>query len=468
VGLQSHLPGLTPSVVAFLNSSSDNVSYKRNAFHLLVTTNPELPCVSSSFCLAVGSGSPPLAELWNGTTWALSSTSAAEDLYQPVFPGVSCTSSTSCVTMGYYFTEGGGTEEPLVETWDGSGWVVNQGPEISGYGIVDGVSCPSQGSCVGVGDGGTVGGLAVIPGTGSLGRYVALGDAVPYGHGLADPGTKGHDGLPPNQSPSPSAYPALVAEALDYTVPTRNAYCSLSGDQLSVSGAPMSSADVTGAWKDCPGHGRHPAVFPDELNAIANPSSDPPSLVTIQGGADDINFAGCLKYSLEIPGGKKCTNGPAVTATVSNELANVTSALTDLIKDIGKGTDNKTTIAVVNYYQPIPTARSFKSDGSQLCSALALHNASTYREALLIATALNNAIAKGVTNALARPTHSKVISVDISSLLGDSTAAAHGMCTAQPWLFTGSLFDGAFWRAVHPNAEGQEGIAQAVEAAISP
>ena len=289
-------------------------------------------------------------------------------------------------------------------------------------------------------------------------RYVAMGDSIPYGHGLADPGTKGHDGLPPNQPPSPRAYPSLVANAMGYRLSVRSSYCTISGGQLAVSGAPMSPKNDTGKWADCSSGGREPSVLPTELDA-ASLASSPPELVTIQGGADDINFAGCLEYALGAPGilgGEKCSSGNSVTPTIAARLTNVTAALTTLLSQIKSETGGVTRIAVVNYYQPIPAPGDFKSDGSQLCKLLSLHKRGAYHDAEVIQAALNGAIAKAVAK------FPKVKLVNISKILG----ATHGMCAAHPWLFTGSLTDGNFWRAVHPTAAGQAAIARAVEQVV--
>jgi len=231
----------------------------------------------------------------------------------------------------------------------------------------------------------------------------------------------------------------------------------------------MSVVDVTGKWKDCPTTGAlHPAVFVDEVDA-ANLTADPPSLVTIQAGADDINFAGCLTYALGFPGilgGIKCTDGNHVTKHVADILSNVTTGLSDTIKYIDRQTQTKTRIAVVNYYEPIPARADFVSDGSQLCTALDAHNKGNevYHEALTIQKALNDAIAKGVSEATQAGDPATVI--DVSNVFGGLGTTSHGICTAQPMLFTGSLLDGKFWRAVHPTIGGQAAIAKVVEAKL--
>jgi hypothetical protein len=203
-----------------------------------------------------------------------------------------------------------------------------------------------------------------------------------------------------------------------------------------------------------------PSVLPTELNA-ANMAGSPPELVTIQAGADDINFGGCLEYALGAPGilgGTKCSSGDSVTPTVAAKLAYVTSALETVISNIRSETKGTTRIAVVNYYQPIPPPVDFRSDGSQLCTLLDAHKRGTYHDATVIQAALNAAIAKAVTK------YPRVTLVNIGTILG----VTHGICTSHPWLFTGSFFDGDFWRAVHPTARGQAAIAKAVEAVVGP
>src|SRR6202042_3901151 len=71
-------------------------------------------------------------------------------------------------------------------------------------------------------------------------RAVALGDSVPYGHGLANPYLTPQIGLPPgalSQGPSTGAYPTLVARHLGLTMNVRPTNCRLTGDQLAISGA---------------------------------------------------------------------------------------------------------------------------------------------------------------------------------------------------------------------------------------
>lgn len=113
-------------------------------------------CPTVSSCVAVGywdqglGTSPvPLAEEWNGSSWA--STGA-------VLPGgaeagetayVSCASSTSaCEAVGQFYAGGGAAS--LAEGWNGSSWIVQPTPNPSGAldSYFDGISCSSSIVCV--------------------------------------------------------------------------------------------------------------------------------------------------------------------------------------------------------------------------------------------------------------------------------------------------------------------------------
>ena len=119
-------------------------------------------CTASTFCVAVGSferpenGSPvrPLIEGWNGNTWS------TQHVAQPVdatrdpsraytnLIAVSCTSSSTCTTVGGYVTRAH-SHVYLNERWDGSRWVFVPVASPQGYDWNDltGVSCTSGFDC---------------------------------------------------------------------------------------------------------------------------------------------------------------------------------------------------------------------------------------------------------------------------------------------------------------------------------
>lgn len=103
-------------------------------------------CTSSSACITAGSFGPgygPLAERWNGSSWSLQRPPDPLDAYG--FDGVSCASNTDCIAVG-------GGDEPLAERWDGRRWSVQTTHFSDAFssGLL-GVSCPSSGACAAVG-----------------------------------------------------------------------------------------------------------------------------------------------------------------------------------------------------------------------------------------------------------------------------------------------------------------------------
>ena len=91
-----------------------------------------------------------LVEGWNGSTWAVIA-SPNQGTSSNALSGVSCTSSTSCVAVGFSFNTPS-TYQTLVETWNGSTWSIvaspNQGTDSN---LLIGVACSSSTSCTGVG-----------------------------------------------------------------------------------------------------------------------------------------------------------------------------------------------------------------------------------------------------------------------------------------------------------------------------
>ena len=122
-------------------------------------------CTTSANCVAVGFYTavvvinpdfPPenviqtLVETWNGTSWSIiSSPNAGTDELNQLL-GVSCSSSTVCVAVGYWAV---GTTQTLVETWNGTSWSLTPSPSFQGnYDTLSGVSCTSSTICVAVGN----------------------------------------------------------------------------------------------------------------------------------------------------------------------------------------------------------------------------------------------------------------------------------------------------------------------------
>ena len=131
-------------------------------------------CAAAQVCMAVGSqtnGTPsgyqhPLADELNGPSWSLTHTVAVNDRSNiSDLTGISCTSVSWCVAVGYRSTDGDGGQEgdyqPLVEEWHGTTWTVQSTPVIQtpSGGQLAGVSCTSPVACIAIGKGSTGGGF---------------------------------------------------------------------------------------------------------------------------------------------------------------------------------------------------------------------------------------------------------------------------------------------------------------------
>ena len=108
-------------------------------------------CTPTS-CVAVGQYN--LVEVWNGSTWSAESTPSPSGASYSDLAGISCSSSTVCVAVGYSFTTGNPIPLTLAEVWDGTGWSIQPTPNPTGaqYSYLKSVSCPSASACAAVGD----------------------------------------------------------------------------------------------------------------------------------------------------------------------------------------------------------------------------------------------------------------------------------------------------------------------------
>jgi hypothetical protein len=344
-------------------------------------------------------------------------------------------------------------------------------------------------------------------------RAVALGDSVPYGHGLANPYLMPQIGLPPgdiSQGPSTQAYPSLVAARLGLTMTVRPTNCHLTGDQLAISGAVANGADNTSRDGQCPDPPQPARNLADEI-AATNLALSPARLVLLQDGADDIDFSACLEYQLaqvlhvRLGLGHSCVTNGAVTPQIAHDLSNVRQSLARAIELVAP---TASTIAVLDYYQPIPQPSQIVKGAAAsglhtnlVCSGLKPNAGSTYAAAQVVLSALNKAIAGAVADARLHHVRN-VTRVDVSKAFD-----GHGICTAHPWAFSGepvsdttlvadaehivearacsettalhgvmscaSLTGSALaaerdlqdsvWRAAHPTAAGQRALAALVE-----
>ncbi len=117
-------------------------------------------CVAgTAWCTAVGyyntskvSNLTPFAQQWNGSEWSLQSTPNPSGSNLTELDGVSCSSSTACMAVGYY-ENSSGAYRSLTETWNGAVWAIQSTPEPSGApnSLLAGVACTASNACTAVG-----------------------------------------------------------------------------------------------------------------------------------------------------------------------------------------------------------------------------------------------------------------------------------------------------------------------------
>ena len=99
----------------------------------------------------------PLAETWNGVTWSLGATPPLPAGSGGGLFALSCVTGSDCWAVGAVNAPGGngGPDGTLVEHWDGTSWSVVPSPTPVGPGVagafLQGVSCTSSSNCVAVG-----------------------------------------------------------------------------------------------------------------------------------------------------------------------------------------------------------------------------------------------------------------------------------------------------------------------------
>jgi hypothetical protein len=120
-------------------------------------------CTAVAACVIVGGvGAGPFALQLAGAQGTVESTQATSPA-EGALSAVSCGSPAVCIAVGW-FESGAGLEEPLAELWNGSYWAVETPPSIpgpTGAAVLTGVSCPSASLCVAVGGSSESGDTAV-------------------------------------------------------------------------------------------------------------------------------------------------------------------------------------------------------------------------------------------------------------------------------------------------------------------
>lgn len=109
-------------------------------------------CATSTRCFAVGTTfdfARTLARRWDGTTWSTVPTPDSGN--DSRFYGVSCSAPGACTAVGVGRPDPDSGSRPLIERWNGSTWSISPNPALSSF--LYGVSCAGSTSCVAVGPG---------------------------------------------------------------------------------------------------------------------------------------------------------------------------------------------------------------------------------------------------------------------------------------------------------------------------
>jgi hypothetical protein len=112
-------------------------------------------CASASFCAATGFGPPgDNAEKWNGSFWSAQSTPTPAGGNSLGLTAVSCAATGSCEAVGTYNLQSTGAAVNLAEVWNGTSWAVQHtpNPAASLGSSLSGVWCTSANSCTAVGN----------------------------------------------------------------------------------------------------------------------------------------------------------------------------------------------------------------------------------------------------------------------------------------------------------------------------
>lgn len=116
-------------------------------------------CSAAGTCMAVGTAyakdgtSTPTYWLWSGNAWsAPMETAAPTGSRDSGLQTVSCSSSTSCIAVGFWFGTDG-IVFPWSASWNGSRWLLQHMPAAAGQSRSSrqAISCPSSGACAAAG-----------------------------------------------------------------------------------------------------------------------------------------------------------------------------------------------------------------------------------------------------------------------------------------------------------------------------
>jgi hypothetical protein len=110
-------------------------------------------CTAVGYSLNASAAQIPLAERWNGTTWAVQSMPSPQGAGLVNVSAVSCRSAAACTAVGIYLNSSSRTL-PLAERWTGTSWAIQApvSPAGSTAAALQAVSCPTTSACTAIGE----------------------------------------------------------------------------------------------------------------------------------------------------------------------------------------------------------------------------------------------------------------------------------------------------------------------------
>jgi hypothetical protein len=151
--------GTVITVPAQVNASSWTVMPNTTTTTSANTRDERVSCVTSMFCISVGSPytggtATDFPQRWNGTTWSPLTAPTVPGSTETVYSGVSCVTTTFCIVVGTADLAGGFS--PLIEQWNGTTFVVVQAVQAATNTRLANVSCTSVIFCMATGLTGTL------------------------------------------------------------------------------------------------------------------------------------------------------------------------------------------------------------------------------------------------------------------------------------------------------------------------
>ncbi len=123
----------------------------------LWTQLASIACSAATNCVAVGTaqtafGWAPAAERWNGSTWSVTPAPMPAGVATAELTGVACPSTTRCISVGDASADSSHTQ-PIAVIWDGTRWTLQTAPKPAGVAqsVLHSVSCPTTTMCIAVG-----------------------------------------------------------------------------------------------------------------------------------------------------------------------------------------------------------------------------------------------------------------------------------------------------------------------------